>query len=72
MSHDRGCFKCGREGTDEYEACILTDCPKKSLLEYFEKQRKPPKKPKKPKISERVDDLESRVEAIERKLSTKS
>ena len=29
MSHDRGCFKCGRDNWD-YRGCSLKDCVKRS------------------------------------------
>ena len=31
MSHDRGCFKCGRDNW-EYDTCLEFDCPKKAFV----------------------------------------
>lgn len=42
MSHDRGCYKCGRERY-EYKDCSYADCPKASIVPYLN-AKEPPQK----------------------------
>jgi hypothetical protein len=56
MSHDRGCWKCGKDGP--YDDCSLSDCAKKKVY--------PPEK--KRTLSKRVAELEDQFEELKAKL----